>query len=587
MYMFPADKSGLREFIQVANAEVHDTRIAATARYSELHDVKELVTRVKVYPSKTSDSLEILDEQILVLRARRLLADLYDRRGDYDSPRECLIEADESFDALMNAQARALENSDASERLRTLLSSLDGRALINEQAWMGLMLSVNRHRQGMLKTATESVRAIRGAIEQLHGVVEGSGVKLEAEEALQRIELLCRLSYALGRHHQSAGNVREAEPEFSLSLTYCAALSENPRWATYARHQSAMLLIALARVALDQGALERAWRQMAITKVLLWDTTDIINMDYLLFLMGSVLRQQRKLTEAIALLQKTTDRFEAHNHERFFLRSRYELAKALFNNNDFSGAQQTLGRELSAAQPHFAGDQKTRLRWEAGSQVLKARIAHQQGRSELERSDIRTPLELNAMPEAARRDYESARAWADRAMALLPANTSTDIQAQAHAVMAEIHLDTKDYEKALRQCELGLRAGPVDATDLGWLHIIRCDVYYRRNQIGLAYQELDEWTKLKGQVENAYIRSRAANLEAELGRSQRGFYISLDGPDLHYDDLMKKLRYFLVKKVRSLYKNEKLEEQAHLLGVAKQTLLNWRTEMRQAGEPEH
>jgi len=62
-----------------------------------------------------------------------------------------------------------------------------------------------------------------------------------------------------------------------------------------------------------------------------------------------------------------------------------------------------------------------------------------------------------------------------------------------------------------------------------------------------------------------------------------GFFIAHDEKDaarLNYQTKATELRNFLVQRVRDLYRNEKLEVQAQILGIKRQTLANWLADMR-------
>jgi biopolymer transport protein ExbD len=79
-------------------------------------------------------------------------------------------------------------------------------------------------------------------------------------------------------------------------------------------------------------------------------------------------------------------------------------------------------------------------------------------------------------------------------------------------------------------------------------------------------------------VEHAKIWSLAEKVRKNINEVVTEFVVSGDG-DLRYEELVKRLRTFLLNVARQKHPNDK-DKQAELLNVARMTIYNWEKEER-------
>jgi tetratricopeptide (TPR) repeat protein len=480
-----------------------------------------------------------VEEQAEILRARWINADLHDHRGNYQAARVCLGD----IGPVRKAIDHVSSNPDRGP----------SEYLMVHQLWLLLMESVADHRDGLHAKAIDTTRKLRAALDFL--------------PAGEYLDLRARVEYALGRHLQSDGQPDEAEQCFTRGIEFCESayvLAENDENTAYTRFLTAIFVVGLARNLLARGELTRALRQTLIARTLM-PKRDRVYLAYLDFLKGATLRQLNDLPKAIACLLRAVEVFEQENHERYFQRARYELAKAYYNQRSFEAAIATLIRQLKGT-PSFTGDLHTQHRWKASKLILEARIAY----------------ELH--------DYAAAATNAEAAHGALrdfPAKSS-DLRALIQIERAKVALKLGKFDDAVTHCNTGLALKTDDANDRGWLLLVLTEAHLLRREIDSVNASFDRWKKIEPSVENYHILEYADQLRPRVEREASSFYVAFDATDaadLNYDALWNKLRYFLVRRVQEGHKGEKIETQAQILGVSRQTLANWMSEMRKPKKP--
>ena len=494
--------------------------------------------RNEIDPEEDIKDWSALDKAI-VLRTRRLLAGLYDHQGDYANARLCLGDTRKISDDL--------------ERFRPVTD--EERDLFAEHVQILWMESVADHRDGDSKKALTTTERLRALMDRLPGELF--------------LTVRARLEYAHGRHLQTDLNVDEAEERFSKGLEYCEMACRTGGQSNSieeAKFLTAILMIALARVSIDRGQLTRAWRQVLVARTMFSGLrNDPLYIAYLDFLRGSILRQWGKLADGIPYLEQAVRVFKESGHERYFHRAQIELAKAYYRQHALDKATGIL--EKSPSQDVVPEKNEHTLakhawdRWNAEKDLLLARIAYE------------------------RQYYDTARKLAENAYKVLEnvPKKFSNLRAVTQIVRAQVALKLRQYDAAIEYCKEGLARQPTDENDRGWLLLVLAEGYLRNRDINRAYEQMDEWKRIEPKAENVYIREYAELLTKELTTEVRGFFIAHDEKDaarLNYQTKATELRNFLVQRVRDLYRNEKLEVQAQILGIKRQTLANWLADMR-------
>jgi len=510
-------------------------------------------------------------ERTTLIRARWIASDLLDRIGEYEHAGNCLLDYDEVKLWL--------------HRFPNLPPEPNQRVLVRDLLWFSLLHSVAEHRKGNFESALGTAQRLQDKVEmylrQAHQTDKQSAVRW-------LVELSLRFAYAHGRHLQSQGRADEAESQIGRTILFCSQamdlicirtddlLKRHPgekakKRITEARHKlcqgiyywTSTALIALARAFLDQGQLKRAQRQTLVARTLIRQTENKVGIAFANYLLGSICRQLGDVDSAIEYIENSILVFKAAGHERYFLRARYELAKAYFfratapggSIQDYQRAKEIIdSQEPTVAR--FRGDPKTSARWEGATLLLKARIS----------------LGLGHHEDAERQAKECLQTLGEY---------SKDLRAQAHAVLAEVHLSRRSFTDATRHCLAGLDLNPVDVTDSAWLTLVLCESYTRRKHFDNARRRFDEWLSMEGQVENEFMRQRAAILKRDLDAEQDSFYIPYSqAKTLRYEEANLELRAFLVRRIRTTMRGRTQEEQAEELGISRQTYSGWLTELR-------
>lgn len=367
-----------------------------------------------------------------------------------------------------------------------------------------------------------------GGVEKAIGHVFSAYKALRLIPSNEYLELRCRVSYALGRHHQSLSvesALRTAEDYYkdALNISAIIAVRNQPGDNEYASYRSSVILTALARLSLNRGQLGNALRDLYVAKVILCRTPDALTRSYANYLIGSILRQQKDhLEEAITLLKSALGVFRDISHARHYAQCRHELAKAYLNARNFRDASRTLDTPLPRQRPHGRAHF---TRWDWNDLILSARIRFEQ-ESDAATTSVVRPLneEVLALVETDLREAIDVLDGDQQAI---------DIRARGLIVLCEVALrgnraDALDIYKwsinnmgrfnALLDCLSSEERKPLDNTDIGWGWLVIAEARIRRGEANAARAALAEVPR----IENEFFSSRAKRLENELHTLTKG-----------------------------------------------------------------
>jgi tetratricopeptide (TPR) repeat protein len=496
------------------------------------------------------------EHQVAYLSCARYLADIYDKRGEYAQARRALL------------FLKVFPHRD----------SFADPEVAKELDWATWAQSVNLHRDGKLGTAEDLTKELLAcATPETHGLL-----------------YLSRLNYAHGRHLQAQGSFVQAEACFTVSLEHAANLAEHSACSgdqdglADARQQQAIVFIQAARLTLERGELQRAWRQLLTAQTLHAGIVDPLYKHYLKFLKGCVLRQQQKLDLAIEHLESAIGFFDRVGHLRYQLRAKYELALACFNRDSSLGMSNgggkafadaylwldRLEKTLLVSKGKYLGDERTRERWDVKRQILCARVA--QGQGNLPKAGVLIDRALKALDSPALKDSSQA------------------LRTIALAVKGEILIDTGHWADAIALCEPWSERvkhdETVDRTDEGWIQLVIWKAYLTGNNLNSARAKQQEWNRRPEAVENVYIARFAETVKTLHASREDGFYISAQGSDtdhFHWKRRQAELKQWLVARARLALpdKQHKRDEQAHMLGVTSRWFKRWLSDIRKAERP--
>ena len=486
------------------------------------------------------------------LCAQHYLADVYDKRGEYDLARDVLV--DWAFVETLLSEWDSADRGD--------LGSDNDKELKQEALWVARGKSVALHRDGETKSAEELTSKIIRILDKMKPAAEWH-------------ELKARTHYAHARHLQANGRITEAEPSFSNALVCIRDLAQYSRDESdrrYALNLGAVLKIQISRSLIYQGQLSRAWRLLHFAELdlLLVAPKDELNIAFIKFLQGSVLRQESNKSLAADTIEKSIEKldeavktFTAMQHDRYLARARHELAKAYLNR----GQESDLNKALEYATPEkadaFRRDDVTLERWNVQSELLKGRI------------------------EYARKNFDKAMRHLEEARRILAGDkrlveSSADLQILASAVLVDVLIELGEESKAVEiaavaEKVLERREQDVDVNDIAWLCAAKGEAHFRLKQAAKAQLCLEQWEKYAQRVENEHIKVRGAKFVALMNKTSDFFISAEEKENLGFEHHLNKLKEFLVNRVESAFPKETIEDKAKRLKIKRQTYKKWLT----------
>lgn len=108
------------------------------------------------------------------------------------------------------------------------------------------------------------------------------------------------------------------------------------------------------------------------------------------------------------------------------------------------------------------------------------------------------------------------------------------------------------------------------------------EIYITRSNLEDAQLTFTQWKEMEHAIENQRLHDRATKIAESPEKCQEGFFVTgKREANFSIAEQTERLRHFLIHQVRSHFGNEKLEFQAHKLGVQRQTLANWLSQTKQ------
>lgn len=559
------------DFTETARAAIR--KLLNTLRTGDIWDWERKEVREYIGLSSASRTVE---EEVLSMRLRSLVAELSDRRGWWD------------------VAPYALENIGSVKRRfksETALSEphTERWRWLRQAGWLLLQDARCEHRRSDGKGINSAERHKLAAQDALRSAKELQSHLTTVLPEQENHELLYRVAFSIARHLQVLGpydppSYDEAEGELVTALHHCYCHrqevdlmmreleADNPQ-----RHEEMEDLIAkqdftmfnttvvvanLGRINVERGSLKRAIPQLLIARTMLLGSKDRVMRGFVELQLGSVYRQLGASTDAsdmpdpTKLLGLAVDLFRDAGHRQLEARARLELAQHFY------------GLASVALQPRSYLEKAEQLLHEEPKQTLHST-------DHVERWDAQRLLLLARIEHLKPgHDAETVRRYAEEALHLSKVVGRKELEAIAGLALAELCIDEEKYADAIRYCEIVERVAPADIADQAWLIIVLANAWLKQGDRATAETYLKRWKEMRDSVQNVYIRNKATSLERHL-ETQRCFYVRPDG-NLNYERLHEELKMFLIQAAQPL---GGLDVQADLLGLKKNSLARWRSSL--------
>lgn len=137
-------------------------------------------------------------------------------------------------------------------------------------------------------------------------------------------------------------------------------------------------------------------------------------------------------------------------------------------------------------------------------------------------------------------------------------------------VAAEVINDAlADFRDAVERAMGNLRARAICLLRMA-------EIYAKNHNSRLAAQCFEEWRQISPQVSNAYLRRLESTAQSSIDAISSDFVVRLTDDHLDPVDLERGLHGFLARWAAPRTKSD--QKAADLLGISRQTLLNWRSD---------
>ena len=449
------------------------------------------------------------------------------------------------------------------------------------------------------------------------------------------LTLLGMTEYYLGRVYRQLGEYASAERAFMKALQHLLTRAELKKAAAMASttgrapvagdkpedysvdddlafldHKVAVCFgLGLAWIDFTQARLTDAEQKVTAAKASLIKYEDAIDNAYMDLILGSIARCKadrdiEQLTRAKALVERALDEFIEIEHGWYEPHARFELGQVhlylALANGDGEERKKHLERALQEAEKVWeVSTRRQDSMWVINSLVLQSEIKRAD-RAYNGARDLATKA-LNELQEAERnKDTNSLRVCEINALIARAEANLSDAKAERkeenkvrlnadsdtpHATRIRIkkalYAAHEDLTKALslnESNEIMRRAHSQNSRieALCQLYLARCYAYDGdKRQAEESYQK---WLGIGEGVEHAKIKSLARKVRKDIDKVVTEFVVPGDG-DLRYEELVKRLRTFLLNVARQRHPNDK-DKQAELLDVARMTIYNWEKEER-------
>ena len=152
------------------------------------------------------------------------------------------------------------------------------------------------------------------------------------------------------------------------------------------------------------------------------------------------------------------------------------------------------------------------------------------------------------------------------------------VRVDALIARAEANMRTvksENWERAADDLEDAIKKNEGNPRLLAVCLLRLTEVYASTGRSTAAKEEFDKWLQLKPQISNWHVGRLERQALGALEKVSADFVVRRSAERLNPDDLERRLHGFLVE--WALEHSETEKEGAALLGVSRQTLLNWKT----------
>jgi hypothetical protein len=356
----------------------------------------------------------------------------------------------------------------------------------------------------------------------------------------------------------------------------------------FVRNRTGVLTgLGLGFLEYTQGRLSAAFQQIITAKILLANS-DWLNNSYLNLLHGSILRcqagnDQTMLKEAESLVKEALKVFAEKEHW-YRIRAEYELALIHLalapQHGECDHSNKYIRKaEREANNVECNSKELEDWRWVSNALVLKSRIQRKLW------------------------NYLQARNLADRALTLagkykqiLPQIDSWQARAEANIYWVksklkdghgnlvtignmanELREARKDLYSALVLNEKSVAAGKINSQNrkveaVSYLYLALCSAIEGIYEEAVMF--FKQWEQIKN-IEHQFLTNLSRKVKGEIDKLERNFVINSEVDSLKYETHHDALRIYLIHLAEGRAKG--LREQAKLLDVTPQTILNWKT----------
>src|SRR5262245_38700833 len=392
-------------------------------------------------------------------------------------------------------------------------------------------------------------------------------------------------------------------PELERKIARLNAELQND--LSLATRRVAMILTqGFGRIAYRQGLLSRAeYTYLLPARLLLLLSESEIVKAYNRLVISAVLRSVadpdgKRVVKALNEAQEAEGTFEEFNYRRYVLRARFEQALCYMRMKNRHKAREIADavREQAERLPdhRLAHDSiilQSRIAEENGSPGAAFelaeeafRLAELHGLSKIE-AHIRLAESKFALGEheEARAELEAARRVNRRSPLPRPvAQTSPASSNRPTRQDDNIELRPNDDFDAWRPDDLSDSAGH-DGADIildAQIHFLLARIHLAEGHIHRAEPEWNKGDRLASRIEHAFIKEMRDKIKDEMDSYRESLVIRIgENESLDYDDYRPLLLDFLIRQATSRSKNKTSTEIAKLLGVSRQTLIQWRGEI--------
>ena len=386
-----------------------------------------------------------------------------------------------------------------------------------------------------------------------------------------------QVNYYLGCAHRQLGDYESADTCYGEAIRFyrerAGRVLATGRATTerglddmvFARHRTGVCMgLGLGWVNYTRGFLREALiHDIQPAEVLLQDSKDRVDQASLQLLRGSIERclagsDQAQLARAIRTVADAKRTFASH--EPYLARASFELALCRLYANQLDAAGREIDQILSIA--HNRRD----LMWQCNAWIVRSRLLRRQG-------DLEGALtEAEHAEQAAGQDAPVTRidALIAKGEALLD---------QHHAIAAREAFESA--RGSLRRPHSGSLAAASPKIE-GVLAVHTGRTYLLENNLVRVEECLREWERHAPLVQHRSVHELADRLRNDL-RSRRMDFTLGQADRLDYQRHHAALRRWLIRTAaqRGLGKSETARE----LGISRQTLHSWETELRDQPDP--